>query len=1527
LKQVEESLRKELDGCRTSLNATIRQLENQLEENKEKAIFLSGELRNKDNSLLQTISLNNTLNEKVRDLEIELSKAKSAKNTLELSLHAEIEKIKSELNNSQSELKRNSTENDKLNDIVKQAKKETEEITRAKDQMISTVKDNNEKKLKEKNDIIKELQDNFDELRQQVTNLKQEKTDLTCKLNDLVHQSDNKDKQLIAELMGQKDQLKKDHLDEISQLKRQLNDASTSLERTKCDLTERNKELSNLSQTVLSKDDQIKRISAEKDKTSSEIISINSKLSLLQATTEKDKATISRLETENQRLTATIDSQASDLERARTVAATAKESQAAEQRAFEAKLVSLATQLEAEVDGRQRLDGEVAKTRKLLAAAETQAENARKEADNLRLKIQIGNDDTADKEEKERLLAEIKMMKDAVKATEERHKAQIEGVALQLKESEKNLQQELVKSSQIENELMTEKQEREEEREMLVQKVNEMGADDEGIDQLTAKYHEVINPFLAEAMELLHITEDDLNLDQNQQDPTHADIVRVATSEILRRAQDLYAALVERTQEFDKLNEEYEKLAKEKHHLMVQSGVMPANSHNNSMEFIESTKPRVTADKVSEDGYIIRKDTGSFIVKADSEEIDQVFIQQIEKLQAQNNDLNQQVGSLMDEVADLRNQNETLVIKLEGMQSPGSAAIGKLADDLEAERVARKKAEDEVQVLKASLDTAHDEIRRNNDALVKAEDKCANAEYAKEKALKTQGELRDKFEALKVQREKEETKFIEKLDGKLKDINKLNDENEKLAEKLRNEKMKAKKFEETLRLLQEKYDTEVKKTTGTDPEQPRVESRPRQTGSNMAEIKETEELDESYDKQHQGLNKLQNKIESLQLNNRSLKAKLAAFQKIFQSTDQNPEDLETEIGKMSPEEIKLRFFETSQRNMQLEDYLQKAMDHISEVERECQQLIAQELAGYNLRAAEMTKNIEELEERYARDMMEKTKTINKMKEELEEKVSAKDREIFYLRKEFETSNVAKEDELHNLRRIATEQSKERIDTNNRQEAKDYFESQPNQESSFNHDDIHSQERPKSSNVLEGAKRSTDRRERDIQVWKDKCTRLMAELEELKKKRDASLQIDNLTHVTSDVHITGPNKTPRSAKPAEDYDSLKQENEYLRQTNTDLRKDLERELDVRRQILQEHEYMRTDSDYRITNEDFEALKQEKGRHGTQSDEGTLYNELLTLYELKCGDKKPANRDSIVPLIAKYIDSLKQKDEKKPQKGSSEELEELRIDNQQLRKQVDSLNTQNDHLKDILRKNKDNGSATTSAQKPAQSLASKSSETETQVLEILNQFLKDMELQPMDKLESAKLKPLFSSIIRLKRKLLVELKAKDELIEELKLSSLKVSSERGEAGGTQVGSSQQEEYQRQKDLLSKYHTLRRKYENCLSEIEQLQIDKENNGFEVEDLRKTAELETKRREALEIQLTIIKQEATSGAEDMKAHIKKLFVELFKSFTDSQDQYQTSQILEYLTSMIGYSTEERKGLFENLKKKKFFEKLLKKK
>jgi hypothetical protein len=1279
-----------------------------------------------------------------------------------------------------------------------------------------------------------------------------------------------------------------------------------------------------------SKDDQIRHLQLEFQRVEKELRDCQKTNSDLQTAASQDKAMISSLEKVRGELMRSKEDQSSQL--ANDLATKAAEISRLQASLIQQEKKSAASvkELKAEtaaVEAReQQLKGEVLQLQAKLEANKDDALLLKKEAAQLQqeeLKIELSK---AKSDLKAKFEVDQQQIKDSAQATE----AKLTEEITKLKATQQNLEQQLKlekdRASESEKTLVKEKKQWTEERQKMSEVIVELQATGEGVGELNEDYQEVLKNFLGEAMGLLHITEEDLNIEEMGHEPTQMEILKIATDEILRRAQDLYAAFMEKTQEIEKLTEEFEKLA---HERAVQGHSderidlkEPQNRQIDEMVPLHARNIRETEDKREP-----HKETGSFIEKADSEEIDEIFVQQIEKLQSQNNLLSNELEMLNAQISTLQSEKNDLESKTEAIKNSSTATINQLNQELLAERQAKAKLEAEAEQQKESLKTAHDELKRLGDSMVKFEDKAASAEQGKARAAKLQVEAQDKYEALKLQREKEETKFIEKLDTKLKDINRLNEENEKLADKLRAEKSKVKKYEESLKQLQEKYETEGRKTGATDPEQPMIDSKGGQAGVAMAEIKETEEYDESDERHHQGLARLQNKIESLQLTNKSLKAKVAAFEKILQPAGSGRDTQQPDLAEMGTEELKERLLEALERNLQVEEYARQAVEHVAQVERECQQRIEQELKAKNLVIAQLKANLEEVEHKNARDLIEKTRAINKMKEELEEKLSSKDREMFYLRKEFESSNVAKEDELINLRRIATEHSKDRLDTNPKQDLKDYYESQPNQESSFNQEDAASQERPKSSNHLEGAKRSTERRDRDIQVWKERCAKLITEIEELKKKRDASLQIDNLTHITSDVHITGPNRTPRSVKPPEDYDSLKQENEYLRQTNNDLRKELERELEVRRQILNEHEYMRTDSDYRITNEDFEAMKQEKVRQGTHSDEGTLYNELLTMYELKCSEPKPATRENIVHLVAAFIDSFKKKDQNKGGKGSSEEIEVLRIDNQQLRKQVESLNTQNSHLKEILGKNKDSANENGSAQKQSQLLANKSVEIESQVLDALNQFLKDMELQPLDKLEISKLKQLLNSILRLKRKLLVELKAKDELIEELKLSSLKASSERGEGGGTQGTLSQQEEYQRQKDLLQKFHNLRRKYESCLAEVDQLQIDKENLTFEIEDLRKTNELENKRREALEIQLNIIKQEATSGTEDMKEHIKKLFGELFKAFTESVDQYQASQILEYLTSMIGYSADERKALFENLKKKKFFEKVLKKK
>ena len=378
------------------------------------------------------------------------------------------------------------------------------------------------------------------------------------------------------------------------------------------------------------------------------------------------------------------------------------------------------------------------------------------------------------------------------------------------------------------------------------------------------------------------------------------------------------------------------------------------------------------------------------------------------------------------------------------------------------------------------------------------------------------------------------------------------------------------------------------------------------------------------------------------------------------------------------------------------------------------------------------------------------------------------------------------------------------------------------------------------------------------------------------------------------------------------DELKHNVEELQETNRQLKLELLKEFEVRNQFINDFEYIRTESDYRITNEDLETMKSEKIR--LSQEDRSLFNEIKNLMQEKFGLKIDVTKDNIMGLLRRSIEKVASIKQNPPKEQTPEEIENIKIENDQLKKEIGFLSTQCDHLKKTLQKDRD--------------LRKGNNENAmiNQLLDLINGLLAGLDMSHIDVVDIPQIKESFNSIAKSRKKLQVEMRAKEELIEDLRINSLKVSSERenGNNGSAKGG----EDFNKMKDLLVKYHNVRRKLESSLSDNEKLKIDYDSQLFEIEDLKKTIEIENKQRESIEIQLNILKQSnSVQSSTDIKEHVKKLFEEFFRVLMETKDLSQANQILEVLTSIIGYSSDDKTKLFEGIKKSKIFDKILKKK
>lgn len=1538
----EDELRAELSNLRDSSFKQLLSLKTEAEQASFRISNLISEITEKANEL-QILSSNlKQANIQLADQSKEIHDMKSSHREVENTLRSTIERLKHDLDISRKEVIRLTTANSVLQANVDQSDVSLKDVIRLKDIEIDRLKADMAASKRAFDGKLTESGSRVSRLEAQLAEVSVEKQELSKKLTNIANESKESDKKTIAALSGDLNQAREKlrmYENENKILSSRLANAEIEVEAVKNKVETEQQLLKVLKATLTNKDLEIRDLKEKHIEAQQESNGLNLQVQRLTSQSKEDKSSISTLNKTVGQLTADLKASREKL--------TAQESK------NEAQISKLKVDFEKKIRSQ---DDELATIRATVARLDPENSKLKADVRKMSSDIEVCRDQASKSIKQTEGVIEDNYG-DLIAAKNAEFDSKI--AALESDASSRIVQ--LIDDHRLEIQTLTEKLNEEKERvkaveEMLdaerlewgqekeryqeaIQKAEDNNANSGGrlkvILELNEEDREIVKHFMAEAMELVQISEDDLNMEETHEDGTDKSPWLIASEEILRRIHDITTAFMEHTEAVQKANEEIELVNKEKvdaesllseAQTKIQDLERKASNLEEDLKLTQSEIMDLKATlKSTEDtlkGSLSPQDRSkaqSEIVEAENRRltdhlsvINNRLISLQKDLAMSNSKLELERQEKNDTEKKMTEEIKRLELNIENLKDDLSDAereIGELIKSRDATRAEledlKEKAQQREEENHNNLEVNQLETIRLATSIAKLKDEMISAEQAKERAERKQKEAEDKLTKLKEQKEREEGKFIENLEAKLKEINRLNGENEKLVIKLKETKSAHKKEIQALNEAQEKKQDIAPINTKSDIKSNHTPQ--------MEEIRETEENDDSEGRHPMTSGRLAKKIESLKSTIKELRTRLESMETIFKKPNKNTEREELDPQNMTEEEKNTKLTELLERNLELEEYAQNAVDHVSQMQAECQKVIDREIIQKEAEIRRLTDTLDELEIKYAREIGEKSRTISKMKDELEDKLAAKDREIFYVKKEHESSSVAREDEINNLRRIATETSKDR------------FESQPNHEHSFHADDG---TRPKSSQHI--SRKASDRKELEVEQWKEKYSKLLAEVEDLRKRRETSLQLDNMTHFTSDVHITAPNKTPPSIKPRaipaeDDNENIKQEIDYLRRANGELRKELERELEVRKQILNDHEYVRTDSDYRITNEDFEAIKHEKIRQGTYSDDNNLYLDLMAMFDSKSDGQKTITRENIVQQIGKFIDELKYNGKNI---DVAEKCEELNLDNQQLKKQVESLNTQNDHLKDILRKNaKEGGVAATllsQLQPPEHSI---SSELESQVLDSINKFLKEMDLSAMDKLSISKMNSVFNSILRLKRRLMVELAAKEELIEDLRMNSLKLSSDRGEGQGTQGNNSQTDEFHRQKELLTKYHNLRRKHENTLAEIEQLRIDKDSLSFEAEDLRKSSELEIKRREALEIQINILKEEAINTSEDMKAHTKKLFGELFKSLNENKDQHQASQLLEYLTSMIGYTPAERKDLMDNLKKNKFFEKVMKKK
>lgn len=703
---------------------------------------------------------------------------------------------------------------------------------------------------------------------------------------------------------------------------------------------------------------------------------------------------------------------------------------------------------------------------------------------------------------------------------------------------------------------------------------------------------------------------------------------------------------------------------------------------------------------------------------------------------------------------------------------------------------------------------------------------------------------------------------------------------------------------------------------------------------------------------------------------RSLKARIATLEEVFQapngvsaksgdnsavshkggiSSGNSPRQeygalkaLNEELDLLTAEEVKQRCLELASKSMKLEESLKAAFKKVSKVQSEVENKIETLINEKDLIIERLKQEAEASEERFIRETSDLNRQLEKAKQDFEVRLKDKELEVFYVMRQQEAVTIQKNDEIEHLKKIATTEN-----------SKEHLPSLPG------------------SPAGESLRLENDNLKGEISVLKTKNARLSAEMEELRKKAKRSLQQLDMLAVDRPVlpqgsgegdssqrgpevvpaqHVvyqgSGPllRQTPKPTRDKTPIDAETQENRHrqdevfiqqlqelikkLEEEKKALETENEKAKEIHKQYMHDYEYVRTDSDYRITNEDFEAMKSDK-----RSDDKGALQQIAALMRDRLGVQKEITPENIVSLLGKELLRLPGQNEPEmvmvaPKHGqpkpvnNQERIDELTIDNQQLKKQVDSLTTQNGHLKEKILKQTDPHSPADSSLQ--QSLQAANTEI-GRLYEEISKFLVDMEQRELGERKGPqRVKELLYTVSKGRKRMLADLKARDELIDELKLTSHKGSSDKGEVS---PAAAQSEEFSKLKESLIKYHNMRRKYEEAVAEKDRLSAELEHSRFEVEDLQNSLQLEKKKLENLQIQIDLLKEQHEDTSGDVKEHIKKLFSELFKVFTDTKDPNQANHLMDYLTSMLGFTQEEKKTLTDSIKKSKMFDKILKKK
>lgn len=850
--------------------------------------------------------------------------------------------------------------------------------------------------------------------------------------------------------------------------------------------------------------------------------------------------------------------------------------------------------------------------------------------------------------------------------------------------------------------------------------------------------------------------------------------------------------------------------------------------------------------------------------------------QLVKEHQALMDALNQDIKATRERAERAEIQASQLALQYEKDSEEVKITRNKIASVIEETEAEKKKCRDLNNINQLEFERLSREIINAKEDADKFKDRSEilNKKYselqqnvANLKADVEQGEkFREKYETVSARLEKDGILFGQNLASKLEEVNRLTSENEKLKEKLKalNEKSRETQNRQSLEMGREGQGSTLEVQLG---------------GSSH----ESEENIEKLRKQ------LETKCNEIQL----LQDRLGTYERGLK--DERTHDTKGKVSENATDDEMAKTIENLKLQISAtEKRLKVSVEEIDNVKQQNSREVSQLRREYEQRILEQEENLESTEANLLRELSEKTLTISKLKEEFETKINAKEQEIFYIRREFEQTNSQKE----------TDWAAQHQKSNNPQaNAKGDLEGMGKQK----------------EQGIEKLRKLLQEKEQRL----EECTEEVAQLGRinrrlLKEVEDGKrLSSHNFLRDGSQGNAPKDQDSKEAAQGSiedasvEDLEelSLSQLRSRLMEAKSiekGLRQQIQSQQDLKAKMLQDYDYIHTESDFRLGQEETNGKKQSQPNEAVVGD-AKLIDQISNLVRVTLNLSETPTRWNILEILSNKLSKWGGRSS-----GLSldiaEKLEELQTDNQQLKKEVMSLNTQNSHLKEVLLKHR-----------PPE----ESENNFGAILKLVNRLVVEFELSPLQSLSEDQLKDAVTGVLKWKRRVDLELRSKGEMIEELKLTSVKIFSDRDSEHISGKG----EEYNRMKELLTKYHSLRKKHEGTLSEMEQLEMRRLNQEFEAEDLARTLEIEGKKREALEIQVELLKRLPVEGSDEVKAHIKILLQKLFQELTETRNGSEFTQLLDIVTSVVGYSQDEKKLLTEAIKRSKVFDKVWKKK